>query len=136
LKSDPALFDSAIEEALRYDAPKQRNFRRIKKTHVFQGVRLLENQMIFQLIGAANHDPRQFPDPDRFDIGRTPNAHLSFGAGIHFCLGATLARKETRMVLEGLVNLLPKAQLAQNDFAWQERQQFRGPKELWIEAGA
>ena len=133
LKKEPALIDSAIEEALRYDAPKQRNFRRIKKSHDFAGVSLAENQMVFQLIGAANRDPRKFSDPDRFDIGRTPNAHLSFGAGIHFCLGATLARKETRLMLEGLLEMMPDCRLTDARIAWQERRQFRGPKHLWIE---
>ena len=134
VKADPALIDSAIEEALRFDAPKQRNFRRVKKTHEFQGVTLQENQMIFQLIGAANHDPQKFPDPDRFDVRRTPNEHLSFGAGIHFCLGAVLARKETRLVLEGLLSIMPDCRLAEQKLAWQERRQLRGPRELWIES--
>jgi len=134
VKAEPALIDSAIEEALRYDAPKQRNFRRVKKTHVFQGVTFQENQMVFQLIGAANHDPDKFPDPERFDIRRSPNEHLAFGAGIHFCLGAALARKEARMVLENLLEITPNCRLAEQKIKWQERVQFRGPGELWVES--
>jgi pimeloyl-[acyl-carrier protein] synthase len=130
LKAEPALIDSAIEEALRYDAPKQRNFRRICRTHSFGGVELAENQMIFQLIGSANRDPDQFPDPDTFDIAREENAHLSFGSGIHFCLGAPLARMEARVVLETLVALAPGSRLVPGGFKWQERVQFRGPGEL------
>jgi hypothetical protein len=133
LKAEPALLDSAIEEALRYDAPKQRNFRRVKKDHVFQGVPFRENQMVFQIIGAANHDPAKFPEPDKFDIHRSPNDHLAFGAGIHFCLGAALARKEARLVMENLIDIMPDCRLANQTIKWQERVQFRGPGELWIE---
>jgi len=134
LKAEPALIDSAIEEALRYDAPKQRNFRRIKKTHVFGGVELGENQMIFQLIGSANRDPERFDNPDSFDIRRMENDHLSFGSGIHFCLGAPLARMEARIVLETLLSLMPGCSLVEGGFKWQERVQFRGPGELWIKS--
>jgi len=133
LRAEPALIDSAIEEALRFEAPKQRNFRRIKKTHVFQGVELAENQMIFQLIGSANRDPDRFQNPDVFDLRRAKNDHLSFGFGIHFCLGAPLARMEARIVLETLLALAPNSRLAAGGFKWQERVQFRGPGELWLE---
>ena len=134
LKKDPSLIDSAIEEALRFEAPKQRNFRRIKKTHVFQGVEFSENQMVFQLIGSANRDPAKFPNPDVFDLRRAENSHLSFGFGIHFCLGAPLARMEARIVLETLLRLAPGCRLAPGGFKWQERVQFRGPGELLLEA--
>jgi len=130
LKREPALIDSAIEEALRFEAPKQRNFRRIKKTHLFQGVEFSENQMVFQLIGSANRDPAKFRDPDVFDLRRAENSHLSFGFGIHFCLGAPLARMEARIVLETLLRLAPDCRLVPGGFKWQERVQFRGPGEL------
>jgi cytochrome P450 len=133
LKADPALIASAIEEALRFDAPKQRNFRRIKKTHEFSGALFSENQMVFQLIGSANRDPDNFERPDTFDLRRSPNDHVSFGFGIHFCLGAPLARMEARIVLETLMQLLPACRMADGDMAWQERVQFRGPRELWLE---
>ena len=87
LASDRSLLPAAIEEALRYEAPKQRNFRRVARPHVLGDAGLRENDMLFQLIGSANRDPHEFPDPDRFDVARTPNGHLGFGAGIHFCLG-------------------------------------------------
>ena len=135
IQAEPALIDSAIEEALRFEAPKQRNFRRVKKTHEFAGTVLSENEMVFQLIGSANRDERKFGRADVFDIRRSPNDHLSFGFGIHFCLGAPLARKEARIVLETLIQSMPRCRLAGGPMAWQERQQFRGPGELWIEAG-
>jgi cytochrome P450 len=87
LQSEPASIDAAIEEALRFDAPKQRNFRRVKKSHTFAETALAENEMIFQPIGSANRDERSFQQPEIFDIRRRQNDHLSFGFAIHFCLG-------------------------------------------------
>lgn len=132
VRSDAALIAPAIEEALRFDAPKQRNFRRVKKSHTFVGADFKEGQMVFQLIGAANRDPAKFPEPDRFDITRQPNDHLSFGAGIHFCLGAPLARMEARVILETLLAARPDCHLEDRPIVWQERVQLRGPGELWI----
>jgi cytochrome P450 len=133
LLGDPSLLNGAIEEALRFEAPKQRNFRRVRKAHVFRGFPFEENQMVFQLIGSANRDPQKFPDPDRFDISRKDNEHLSFGSGIHFCLGAPLARLEARVILEHLLRIMPGCRLAERPLTWQERVQFRGPRELWIQ---
>jgi hypothetical protein len=89
--------------------------------------------MIFQLIGSANRDPDVFPDPDHYDLHRA-NAkdHLSFGIGIHFCVGASLARMEATVVLEALRELSPGMRLSPEGYTWQERQQFRGPGNLWI----
>lgn len=133
VQDDPALIAIAVEESLRLDAPKQRNFRRIKKTHDFGGVTLQENQMIFQLIGSANRDPEVFENPDAYDIHRT-NAkdHLSFGIGIHFCLGASLARTEASVVLEALIRHVPNLRITDKGYTWQDRQQFRGPGSLWV----
>ena len=132
-REDPALIDSAVEEALRYDAPKQRNFRRVKKSHIFQGIQFEKEEMVFQLIGAANHDPRKFRNPDKFDIRRSKNEHLTFGAGIHFCIGAFLARKEAKIVLQTILETMPECRLCDRNIQWQEQVQFRGPGELWIE---
>jgi cytochrome P450 len=132
VRTEPALIAPAIEEALRFDAPKQRNFRRVKKSHSFGGADFAEGQMVFQLIGSANRDPAQFPEPNRFDLTRQPNDHLSFGSGIHFCLGAPLARMEARVILETLLAARPDGRLEDRPITWQERVQLRGPKELWI----
>jgi cytochrome P450 len=135
VRENPVLIGSAIEEALRFDAPKQRNFRRVKKSHVFRECNFEENQMVFQLIGSANRDPRKFPDPDKFDVTRKENDHVTFGSGIHFCLGAPLARLEARIILETLFKLVPSVRLAARSMPWQERVQLRGPMELWLETG-
>lgn len=133
--SSPRLIPAAVEESLRLDAPKQRNFRRIKQAHTFADVALPADGMIFQLIGSANRDPAVFPDPDRFLLER-PNVrdHLSLGAGIHFCLGAGLARTEASVVLARLMERAPRLRLAGRGFTWQERVQFRGPASLWVSA--
>jgi len=135
VRENPGTHAGAIEEALRYDAPKQCNFRRVKQAHVWRDVALAENDMVFQLIGSANHDPDHFAAPERFDLTRSPNDHLSFGAGIHFCLGAPLARAEARLVMETLIEFAPDVRLAPRGFTWQERVQFRGPGELWLTCG-
>lgn len=134
LRDNPALIAPAIEEALRYEAPKQRNFRRVKKTHTFAGVEFAENEMVFQVIGAANRDPATTDNPEVFDLRRTKIEHLSFGYGIHFCLGATLARMEARVVLETLLKYAPDARLVPESMRWQERVQFRGPGKLLIDS--
>lgn len=133
LKANPALIGPAIDEALRYEAPKQRNFRRVKKAHTFTGVSLGENEMVFQLIGSANRDPARISDPDTFNIHRPKIDHFSFGSGIHFCLGAPLAKLEARVVLETLLAYLPDVQLVPDSLKWQERVQFRGPRSLLLE---
>lgn len=132
VQRDAALVPTAVEEALRYDAPKQRNFRRIKRTHEFAGQKLEAEQMVFQLIGSANRDERGFANAGKFDVRRSPNPHLSFGSGIHFCLGGPLARLEARIVLETLLAELPGLELEAAGVEWQERVQFRGPKVLRV----
>ncbi len=132
LKEEPALIGPAIEEALRFDAPKQRNFRRVKRAHVFSSHDLAEGDMVFQIIGSANRDERKFENPDVFDPMRRKIDHLSFGTGIHFCLGAPLARLEARVVLETLIEIAPRCRLSNDAINWQQRRQFRGPRELWV----
>jgi cytochrome P450 len=89
--------------------------------------------MVFQVIGAANRDPANVENPESFEIRRTKIDHLSFGYGMHFCVGAPLARMEARVVLETLIKHLPDARLVPGSMAWQERVQFRGPGRLLLE---
>jgi cytochrome P450 len=99
---NPGLAESAVEEMLRYDTPVQMIHRIATRDIEFEGARIREGEQVFQLLGAANRDPSRFADPDTFDIGRGDNGHLAFAWGLHFCLGARLARMETELVFSGL----------------------------------
>jgi cytochrome P450 len=99
----PALLPTAIEEVLRYHSPVQATVRRATHATEIGGKPIEENQMAVVWLAAANRDPAAFSDPGVFDVGRTPNRHLAFGMGIHFCLGAPLARLEARIALETLL---------------------------------
>ena len=135
LRANQELAEQAIEEILRFDAPKQRNFRRAMKDHTFAGAPIAENEMVFQIIGSANHDERIFENPETLDIRRKDNPHLTFGAGIHFCVGAVLARLEARIFLEYFLNHKGSIRVLDgaDAFAWQERVQMRGPGRLMLE---
>lgn len=110
--ADPALVVPATEEMLRFDSSLQLFERTATRDVEIAGVRIEEGARIAALLGAANRDPAVFPDADRFDVARTPNPHLAFGAGIHFCLGAPLARVEVQAVLAALRRRLPGLALA------------------------
>ena len=110
--ADPALVPSAAEEMTRFDSSLQLFERTATKDVEVAGTLVREGEKIAALLGAANRDPAVFADPDRFDVGRTPNPHLGFGAGIHFCLGAPLARVEMQSVLAALRSRLPGLVLA------------------------
>lgn len=104
LRADPTLIPSAVEELLRYDSPVHLDARTVLEPLTFLGAELTPGQTVTTIIGAANRDPERFADPDRFDIGRQDNAHLSFAAGAHFCLGAHLTRLEAQVFLERLLS--------------------------------
>jgi cytochrome P450 len=103
----PELVPAAIEELIRYDSPLQLFERTATEPVRIGPVTVEPGQKIAALLGAANRDPAVFADPDRLDLGRAPNPHLGFGAGIHFCLGAPLARVELQAALATLVTDLP-----------------------------
>jgi len=108
LRARPELLPGAIEEALRYDAPVQRATLRIATEDVVVGgVAVPAGSVVVVVIGSADRDPSRFVDPDRFDIQRADNPHLSFGHGIHFCLGAPLARIEGQIAIGTLLARLP-----------------------------
>ena len=100
LREDPALVATAVEESLRYDAPNQGLFRHTTREVELHGVKIPAGTKVLLLFGATGRDPQHFEDPDRFDIGRHPNRHMAFGAGIHHCLGASLGRLEANTALE------------------------------------
>ena len=99
LRSEPELVPGAIEEVLRYRSPVQYMYRRAVANVTIRDHEIQPGQMVLARIGSANRDEAQFPNPDHFDIRRTPNRHIAFGHGIHFCLGAPLARLEARIAL-------------------------------------
>jgi cytochrome P450 len=103
IRADPALLDAAIEEVLRVRTPFPRMVRLTTVDTQIGGMRIPAGQVVIPWLAAANRDARVFADPDRFDIHRIPNPHLSFGHGIHFCLGAPLARLEARVALRLLL---------------------------------
>jgi len=133
LRENPALLTSAIDEMLRFESPLQRSTYRVTtKTFSIGGFRLQKNQQVSAVIGAANRDPDQFPNPDVFSITRTPNRHVAFGLGIHKCLGERLARLEARVAFKSLLEKFSHIELASSEANWQQKTLFRGLKSLHI----
>lgn len=133
LRADPTLWESALEELLRFTNPVELSTPRFaKEAFTWHGVEIPANHRILVGIGSANRDETVFPDPDRLDITRTPNKHLAFGQGIHYCLGAPLARMEGRIALQSLVGRFPKLTLATPPEAltWRSSTLVRGLKAL------
>jgi len=130
LRENPALIGTAVEELLRFDGPVQRTARIPSEDVVIDGHTIAKGEMVMPFIGAADRDPAQFPDPDRLDIGRTDNRHIAFGWGIHFCLGAPLARVEGQLAINTLVQRLPSLALATDAPEFRESLTLRGLKSL------
>jgi cytochrome P450 len=112
LWADPNLVAPAVEEMLRYDTPVQLIVRHVLADAEVEGAALKQGDTVVVLLGAANHDPAWFPEPERFDICRPDNGHLAFAWGSHFCLGARLARLEAQLVLTGLRERFTHLELA------------------------
>jgi cytochrome P450 len=113
LRAEPGLLPSAVEELLRYDSPVQGVARFATRAAEVGGQAIEAGATLLLLVGAANRDPAQFADPDALDLGREPNRHLSFGRGIHFCLGAPLARLEAEVVFRRLLERFPELRVAE-----------------------
>ncbi len=111
LRAEPDLIVSAVEEFLRYESSNQIGNRRLTVAAAVGGAALEAGTYIHIGIGAANRDPAEFADPDRLDIGRAPNRHLAFGAGVHACAGMSLARMEGRIAIGKLVARFPGLRL-------------------------
>ncbi len=131
LRQHPEYLTSAIEEMLRYESPVQRSTPRFAaETFEIAGQRIEQGQQISLMFGAANRDPAHFPDPDRFDITRHPNPHLGFGSGIHYCLGAPLARIEARVAFSHILEHLPAIRLMTDQPEWKPVTWLRGLRRL------
>jgi pimeloyl-[acyl-carrier protein] synthase len=135
LRSNPSLLPNAIEEFLRYDSPVQRTGRTVLEDVEVGGWQLHPGQRVNLLVGAANRDPLQFPDPDRLDVAR-PNAsqHLSFASGIHYCVGAPLARLEAQLAIGALLQRVPSLRLATDTPSWRRTFVLRGLVSLPVAA--
>lgn len=130
LKADPSLAKSAVEELLRYDSPVQMTARWVMEDIDFAGHYMRKGQQVAMLLGAANHDPTRFDNPTELDITRDPNPHIAFGNGIHFCLGAPLARLEGQIAFATLARRLPNLRLATDNPPYRESFVLRGLAQL------
>ncbi|SEI60908.1 hypothetical protein SAMN04488058_101124 [Deinococcus reticulitermitis] len=134
LVADPAKIPGAVEEMLRY-APSVFTWKRkVKKPATVAGVELPVGANVLLLLGSANRDPAQFERGDELDVERSnAREHLAFGLGIHYCLGAPLARLESRVVLEELTRRLPGLRLKAQDFTFAPNTSFRGPDQVLVQ---
>ena len=130
LQAEPALANDAVEELLRYDGPSGAQVRIVSQTHELHGKTLEAGQRVFIMLNAANRDPRAYPDPDRVDLERDGPPHLSFGFGIHICLGFPLARTEGQVAFPALLKRYRSIEPMTTSPAWINSLVFRGMTSL------
>jgi cytochrome P450 len=130
LQDNPTLISTAVEEFLRYDGPSNSIARVVAQDHELHGKSLRQGERVFAMVNAANRDARKFERPHDLDLGRLPNRHLTFGQGIHFCLGAPLARLEARVCLLDMVTRFPKMRRGSAPVEWLDALIMRGPARL------
>jgi len=126
LRVDPALLPTAIEELLRYDNPVQATIRVAREDIEIGGQVIEEGALVLVGVGAANHDPAVFHEPERLDVGRSPNPHLAFGFGVHFCVGAPLARLEAEIAFRALLDRFPRLALEREVPSYRSNPALRG----------
>lgn len=131
LRADPGMIDRVVEESLRFDNSIHRQSRVTSCDMEFSGIVVPKGDVVFLMIGAANRDPVRFRDPDTFDIMRDDLANVSFGLGIHFCLGAPLARLETRVALSSLAERMPRLTLHEEP-RFGNLLAVRKPEAVWV----
>ena len=132
LRDDVSLVPTAVEEMMRFDTPLQFFERFVLEDFEFRGRPFRKGEKFCLYYASANRDPAVFADPDRFDVGRTPNPHIAFGLGLHFCIGAPLARLELGAAVRELLTRLPRLELAQDEFRYQPKNVFRYLEELRV----
>jgi len=127
---DPSLTPTAVEELMRYDGPGQALVRIAAEDVILEGQRIARGDRIFLMLNAANRDPRRFSAPDRLDLRRQPNPHLTFGYGIHYCVGAPLARLEAQLAFPALLRRLRNLAVTDQPLEWMDSLVFRGVRTL------
>ena len=135
LKADPTLLETAVEEFLRYESPIQIATRLPIEDLEIRGRKIKTGQTVILMLGAANRDPDRFPEPDRFDVGRSDNKHVAFGWGSHFCLGAPLARVEAQVAVRLLLERVPGLQIEGEAPLWREDNNLRSLQSLRLSLG-
>ncbi|MGG4143628.1 cytochrome P450 [Paenibacillus algorifonticola] len=133
LQNEPELIHAAIEEILRYNGPAEvSNIRWATEDTELRGKRIRQGEMLFVAFASANRDPAQFPEPDTFDITREVNNHIAFGKGVHFCVGAPLARLEAEIAIGALLRRMPNLRLNSDiiDLEWRPGMIIRGVREI------
>jgi cytochrome P450 len=135
VRADLSIVPLMIEEILRYQSPVQALFREATSDAEIAGSTIPAGGRVLILYGSANRDERKFPNPDTFDLARNSPDHLGFGFGIHYCLGAPLARLEARVGMEAFLRRFPRIQLREPLPTWIESFALRGPKMLPLELG-
>ena len=131
LRADPTLVPTAVEELLRWDTPLQMFERWVLEDVEIGGVHVPRGAELALLFGSANRDPEAFVDPDRLDVGRTTNPHVSFGAGVHFCLGVALARLELQTSFATVLRRMPRLELVEEP-QWGPGYVIRGLEQLRV----
>lgn len=132
LRDDPSLIKNAVEEMLRYNGPVTDSGRTPMQDIEIGGVAITAGQSIGTSLAGANHDPAVYPEPHRFDIMRADTHHHAFGGGVHFCLGAPLARLEAQIGVNALVRRFPGLRLADAPIEWKSVPAFRGLARLMV----
>jgi len=126
------LVPALVEETVRWEGPIQFLFRRVRREVALGGTVLPENAIVMPLLGSANRDERQFPRPDVFDITRDTSGHLGFGLGVHYCLGAALARLEAHIAIDALLDELPHLERSDTSREYVDSFLIRGPHRLGL----
>lgn len=134
LGNDLKLIPGAVEETIRYYPPLSQAFRVTTREVELGGETIPEGQLVVAWLLSANHDERRFTDPERFDITRDPNPHIGFSRGVHFCIGAALARLEIRIALEGLYGRFPGLKVLPGA-EWHDNLRLIGPRVLPVSTG-
>jgi cytochrome P450 len=134
LRAEPDLIGAAVEEMLRYDGPVKSVIRNVAEPYELHGQVMNSNERAFLFLSSANRDPRRFVDPDVFDITRKDSSgHLAFASGMHFCLGAPLARLEAAIGISALIDRFPTMSLADDELSWHSTLGNRSLTQLRVE---